>query len=177
MRVAQSEALLRGGLPRNPAWAAVEADAGRRLRDRLVEDVVHDRHVHVGNSGVVEERAAPPVPTDKTDAEVAEPVVDAAVKAYVRTPVTGVPYVQAVRPAPVPRRPQCTDEGRKHPIAGHPVIAVESIGPIPRYPEVTWSGAYRLGINRNRRRSDRNRHEHSALRSRCHAQGEHGHEE
>src|SRR5262249_23553553 len=150
----------------NSARATVEAHAGSRcLRDRLGVDVVDDRHVHVVDSGVVVEPARAPVAADITDTEVAKPIVDAAVEAYVRTPVAGVPHVRAAAPTPVARGPQRTDEGRDHPIARHPVVVVGSVSPVARYPDVTRPWAYRLNIDRNRRRGDRNRHEYCALRS------------
>src|SRR5262249_41533226 len=96
MRITQGDALLRGGLARDPTRATVEADArSRRLCDALRVDVVHGRHVHVVDGGVVIERVAPPVAAGVADAEVAEPVVDAAVEPYVRTPVAGMPEVRA----------------------------------------------------------------------------------
>src|SRR5262249_6788033 len=132
-----------------------------------VVDVVDGRHVHVGDGGVVVERVASPVAADVTDAEVAEAVVDAAVETYVWAPVSGVPYVHAVRPSPVARRPQRANEGRDHPIAGYPVItSIDVPSPVAGHPDVTGSGAYRLSIDRNRRRSERHRQEHCALRSR-----------
>jgi hypothetical protein len=57
--------------------------------------VVHVGNIHVSNIGygpVVKVMMIAPVPADKTGAEVAKSVIDAAVEADVRCPVSRVPH-------------------------------------------------------------------------------------
>src|SRR5438309_1770905 len=73
-------------------------------------DVLHIRIANVGGidvvaRSVVVKTAAVPVATDVADAEVAEPIIDPAVEAYARTPITRIPGVVASIPAPVSWRP------------------------------------------------------------------------
>ena len=60
---------------------------------------------HVIDATVVVEPAITPVPALVAVTEVSEAVVDAAVKADVRTPITCMPNIQASIPAPVAGRP------------------------------------------------------------------------
>jgi hypothetical protein len=109
----------------------------------------------VGHRGVVVEVVALPTPTVVAVAVVPISVVDAAIEADRRPPVTGVPCILAVVPAPVTGRPVEPDRGRLHPGPGHPIVAVDRIvGPIPRLPNPVWSGGRRLHVIRNRRRTE-----------------------
>src|SRR5580693_4171949 len=93
----------------NAATAAIEADA---IHVRVIVDhcaviyVVYVGDVHVVHATVVEEMAAVPVATLVAEAAVPETVVNTAIEANVRAPVTGVPEISAATPAPVARRPQ-----------------------------------------------------------------------
>lgn len=55
---------------------------------------------------VIEEGPASPFSAHKAYAGVTEPIINAAVEAYVGTPVACVPEKCSSAPAPVPRRPQ-----------------------------------------------------------------------
>ena len=79
----------------------------RHVADHGVIDisVVYVGHIHIGDRGVVMERAADPASAYEAVSEVAEAVVDASVESDVRTPVPGAPKVRSVTPAPVAGRP------------------------------------------------------------------------
>src|SRR5580700_962739 len=139
------------------AAASVKADA---IHACVIVDhcaviyVVHVGDVHVVHAAVVEEMAAVPVAAFVAEAAVAETVVNAAVEADVRAPISGVPEISAATPTPVARRPQESDFRCDYPRAGDPIVAIRSVGPITRRPDVAISRAGRLHINRQLRRSD-----------------------
>jgi hypothetical protein len=82
------------------AIATVVTDA--RLRGTVIDDsiVMDTRVVHVGDidvgyvghGPVVKEIMIAPIPADKPGAEVAEPVIDAAVEADMRCPISRLPH-------------------------------------------------------------------------------------
>src|SRR4029077_3824570 len=103
--------------------------------------------VHVSDATVVKESVPSPLPTEKADAGVAKAVVDATVKADVRTPVAAVPSVESIIPTPVARSPEHPNGG-EHPGPGHPVIAIVVIpSPVPGGPEIARAGAKGLHVN------------------------------
>src|SRR6266478_3626552 len=155
--------LLRSGPRADTAVAAVEADTGMVVHDdRLVIDIGH-----VGDATVVEKSVTSPLPAEKADAAVAKAVVDATVKADVRTPVAAVPNVESIIPTPVARSPEHPNGG-EYPGSGHPVIAIVVIpSPVPGRPEIAGAGAKGLRVNRQRWRADPNRNSHRNLRGRC----------
>ena len=126
----------------------------------VIVGVADVARIDTPDGGVVFEVSVMPPATNKANAEVAEPVVDAAVVADVISPVTGVPVVKAAIPPPVAWGPQGANEGRRNPRARDPVVAVWSIGPVTRSPDHAWAGAHRLLINQQRRRSKSNADEH-----------------
>jgi hypothetical protein len=65
---------------------------------------VHRVHVHDGS--VIEEASATPLAPVKPVAAVAVAVVDAAVESNLRSPITAVPGIDAIIPAPISGRPQ-----------------------------------------------------------------------
>jgi hypothetical protein len=160
--------LLRSGPRADAAVAAVEAYTGIVVHDdRLVIDIGHVGDVHVGDATVVEKCVPSPLPTEKADAGVAKAVVDATVKADVRTPVAAVPSVESIIPTPVARSPEHPNGG-EYPGSGHPVIAIVVIpSPVPGRPEIAGAGAKGLRVNRQRWRADPNRNSHRNLRGRC----------
>ena len=160
--------LLRSGLRADAAVATVVADARIVVHDdRLVIDIGHVGDVHVSDATVVEKSVSSPLPAEKADAGVAKAVVDATVKADVRTPVAAVPNVESVIPTPVARCPEHPNRG-EYPGSGHPVIAIVVIpSPVPGRPEIAGAGAKGLHVNRQRWRADPNRNSHRNLRGRC----------
>src|SRR5258707_14809561 len=91
--------------------------------DRLVVDVGNIGDIHVGHAAVVVEVASAPLATVETFTGIAEPVVNAAIEAHVRTPAATVKKVEAFFPSPPARSPKHAN-GTDHPCARHPVLAV-----------------------------------------------------
>jgi hypothetical protein len=88
------EALLFGGGPgRNSASAAIECNVGTVVHDHGAVHVnIGDlRCIHPHHRRVVKESAASPFAAVETVAAVSVPVIDAAVKSNLRTPIAGVP--------------------------------------------------------------------------------------
>jgi hypothetical protein len=124
--------------------------------DRLVIDVRDIGDVNVGHAAVVKEAVAAPIPAEKSYTRITEAVIDAAIEADVRSPITAIPDVQTVIPAPVARSPKHADRS-KHPRAGHPVVAIVVIPrPVARRPDVALCWTDGLHINRQWRRPDSN---------------------
>ncbi|CUI67571.1 Uncharacterised protein [Achromobacter xylosoxidans] len=147
--------LARVGAPLDAGGAAVVADTAIvDVVDHhgVVVHVGHARDVHVGHGAVVEEAVTIPVATDVADADVAEAVVDAAVKADMRSPIAGMPEIDAVHETPIARGPQRAGVGRQHPRARHPEIAVAVQAPVSRHPHIAIAGGGRLGIDGQGRR-------------------------
>ena len=71
----------------------------------IVDIVLHDGCVHVGDRRVVPESTAVPAAAYVSVSIVAEPVVNAAVESNDRTPVSLIPTIHTVRESPIPRRP------------------------------------------------------------------------
>jgi len=157
------------GRPRLDAAMAIEAHTGH-------VDVVDDGSVvYVGNvdracvaySTIVEEGPAAPVATLESNSSISEAVVDTAIKADVWPPVAGVPYVEAIDPAPVTGCPEESDRRWQHPCTGYPVIAVVTISPITRRPYVAGLGKRRLHVYRERRWRDVDRYPYHYAGERC----------
>src|SRR5690349_14752977 len=68
--------------------------------------VVNDRLIHSPNRSVTEKPAALPSATAEPGAEITEAIVDSAVKADVRPPITRVPTVVPTFKTPITWRPQ-----------------------------------------------------------------------
>ena len=155
--------LLFGGRSRvGSTIAAVVADAihARIVDDRLVVRVMNDGGVYVHDRGVVKEVAASPVSALKASAHVSESIKNATVEADLVSPIASVPDVNAVAPSPISRSPQETDFGRENPRARHPVVVTIGIvpSPIAGRPEIAFTRTDGLYVNRQKRRSNRDRH-------------------
>src|SRR5215467_14097857 len=124
------------------ARAAIEAGVIDRdvIDHRAVVNVGDIGVAHIGHGAVVVELAVAPFTADEAHAAVAEAVIHAAIEADGRPPVTDVPDVGAIDPAPVAGRPQEPD-GRQYPGARHPVIAFVP-RPVAWRPDVArpWDG-------------------------------------
>jgi len=100
---------LRARLNRYAAVSAVIADAVGGLHavmniiddDIVLVDVVDDIDIHIVYVAVVIEVISLPVAAEVAEADVAEAVIDAAVEADVRSPVTTVEHVVAAVVSPV----------------------------------------------------------------------------
>ena len=105
----------RGGLSDGATRAAVVTDT---IDSRIVIDdggvvgVVDHCRVDVCHSRVVAIHAAVPRPADEPNPGVPEAVVNSTIEADVRSPVAGVPRIDAASPAPIARRPQQADRRR-----------------------------------------------------------------
>src|SRR6266852_6917087 len=138
----------------NSARPAVEADAIHVVHyHRPVVVVVNHRDVDVGNRAVVLKSSSAPFAAIETYTRVAIPIINSTIEAHVRSPVTGVPQVNAFRKTPITRRPKKANFRRHHPCSGHPIISVVAISPISRSPDIARGGANWLLINRQHRRS------------------------
>src|SRR5690348_7259236 len=146
------------GRPRiDSASAPVVAHAihGNVSDDRAIHiGVVNHRCVHVHYRRVVPKCSMLPAPADETDAGVAKSIINSAVEAHVRSPISGVPDVPAAAPSPVTRRPKKTNLWRHHPGSRHPVVSIGSVCPITWRPKIAWTGADGLLVYRQRRRAD-----------------------
>ena len=124
---------------------------------RLFVDVRDMNRPEIVGRPVIGEVIAVPAPAVIAAAAVAIAVVDAAVEADLRPPITGIECVAAVDPAPIGRRPQHADDRRLYPGARHPVVARVGIGPIPWGPKITDLRHWRLNIDRQSRWRDLDR--------------------
>src|SRR5215472_6924619 len=106
MRIAFGEPLFGRRRMDHAAGSAVVAHAYVVLDHGAVVGVVHARHVDASDGCVVDEVTRVPISAVVADAEIAEAVIDAAVVADARSPVTGMPRVDGAGPRPVTRRPQ-----------------------------------------------------------------------
>ena len=99
--------LLRRRLGRGSAGSAVEAGLcpTRVVDDGLVVDVCDGHAAYIVDGLIVTERAIVPISALVADAAIAEAVIDAAIESYVRSPITGVPRIDTVVPAPIAGRP------------------------------------------------------------------------
>ena len=123
--------------------------------------VVYVGHVHaadVHDRAVIKERATAPVTALESNTGITEAVVHTAVEADMRTPITAVPAIDTARPTPVPRGPEQAGLRRQHPRTRHPVIAVLAVRPISWRPDVPLTRQWWLDVDRQHRRSHRDRH-------------------
>jgi hypothetical protein len=121
--------------------------------------------VYVHDRGVVEEMALAPFAAAEALAAISKAIVDSAVKADMRPPVTAVPNVEAVVPSPISGSPQQARFGHFHPSARHPVVAIIVIpGPISGSPHIAFAGTNGLFVNRQRRWTDAHRDADANLR-------------
>lgn len=138
--------------PTRPAVETGPVDGGVVIDHRGVVGIVNDGGIHVGDRPVVVKDPAAPCAARKSHAAVAKPIVDPAVEAYVRAPITAIPHIETVAPTPVAGRPEKTNRRRLHPGSGDPIVSVRPIGPITGRPQITGSGHRWLFIDRQRRR-------------------------
>ncbi len=80
-----------------------------RHRNAIHISVVDNVDVHVGHRRVIPEPAAFPHAPEESNAAVAKAVIHPAIETDVRTPVPGVPAIEASAPTPISRRPEHAD--------------------------------------------------------------------
>src|SRR5271165_2173418 len=100
-----------GGTCVDAAVAAIEADAIRFVivNHGAVVNIVNVVDVHVVHAAVVEKVAAVPVATLVAESAVAEAIINSAIEADVRAPVTSVPEISSAAPAPISGSPEKSD--------------------------------------------------------------------
>src|SRR6266567_7368523 len=130
--------LFRPGALINSAVSAVVADPSVALIDhRCVVNVVNHGDVHVVDRAIVEKVSTIPPPAFVTVAKVAVAIIDSAIKAHSRSPITFIKKEPATAPSPIPRSPQKTNFRRQHPRSRNPVVIAEVgvVSPIARRPD------------------------------------------
>src|SRR5580704_4810606 len=88
---------------------------------------------------------------------ITEAIIDTPVESHVRTPITAVPMIEAVRKTPVTRSPKVSGLRHLHPAARNPEIAVISVAPIARIPKISILRTRWLFVGDEGRRRDCNR--------------------
>src|SRR5579864_6571217 len=150
------------------AIAAIKADAvySGVIDHRIVDVGVMDvDYIHIGDRAVVEIVVAAPVSSEESHSGIAKAVINAAVEADMRTPVSRMPDVDSCSPSPISRSPEQAYCRWRNPGAGHPVISFRSPGPITRRPNPSWFGTGRLDVNRQYRRTNADRYSNRNLRA------------
>ena len=90
-----------------PTMTSVEADAIHvNVARFLVVYVAGDVRVDVAHCAIVKEPSVIPASSYKSEAEIAKAVIDPAVEANLRAPVTLVPEEGITTPAPITRGPE-----------------------------------------------------------------------
>src|ERR1700728_1105488 len=120
---------------------------------------------------VVQEVSAVPASAVESNAAVAEPIVNSAVESHVRSPIAPVPSIGAAHKSPVAGRPKQTGMWGCDPQAGSPEVASRTVAPVAGRPQKSFGRAGRLLINRQGRRSHRNRYTDANLRVRYRGHG------
>jgi hypothetical protein len=147
--------LFGGGSGSDAAMTSVEADVTAMCDNYLGIDIVKASAPDIAHAGVIKKAPALPVAAAITDAGVAEAVVNSAVEADLRSPVSFVPDIGVISPSPVAGRPEQTSLGCFNPCAGNPEIAaVFGVTPITGCPDITWVRANGLCVNGEHRWSD-----------------------
>jgi hypothetical protein len=162
MFLAGESLLLRSWPGGNSVRATIKAgvvviDDRRVVDNRCIHISVPDhRPVHVYCRCVVSEDPTAPLAAGKAASTITEAIVNAAVKAYLRSPIAFMEDIDtAVSPAPISRRPKIARLRSLHPCARHPIVVTNAIPcPVTGRPHKVGLGAGRLNVNRNRRRLD-----------------------
>lgn len=150
-----------GGTPEAASTVAAEAGSGEggptgTAIESGIPAVVETTPEVVAKAtvfAVVPEAATVPIAAIEASTEVAESIVDAAVESDRKSPIAGIPDVDAAAPAPITGRPEPTYIGRKDPSAVDPVVATIAPCPVAGRPDIAVTGAFRLLIVGDGRRS------------------------
>src|ERR1700677_2782593 len=114
-----------------------------------------DGGIHVFYRAVVGERIADPMTAPVATAKIAISVIDPAVEADGRAPISRMKDEYGTGLAPICRSPENTYPGRSRPTTGDPDVSLISPIPVPRRPQGTVFSECGLILFRQRRR-DRN---------------------
>src|SRR5579872_6000010 len=158
----------------NSTCPSVVADVVNRpavvINDRRVVYVANVGDVHIGDGTVVVKPVMVPASTFKATAEIPETIVDPAIKADGRTPVTFMEDKRTAFPSPPRGCPEIARLRSQHPCARDPVVPVRTPCPVAGRPDVAITGAHRLFIDWQRRWSKTYRDKHAGKRCRRHHQ-------
>jgi hypothetical protein len=130
----------------------VIADSAGVVGNSIVINVVNNRGIHIVNRAVVVEHIPVPISALITMAHITVAVIDAAIVADMRAPVSTVPAIATAAEGPVRRRPKRADIGSNHPCAWHPIITFGRIRPVTGCPYIIVAGAFGLAVFGERRR-------------------------
>src|SRR5580698_8392705 len=127
----------------------VDVDDGVALNDGAIfVDVGYVDAAEISRGTVVGKDSAAPFAAEEAYAAVAESIVNTAVEADVRAPVSGVPCIGSTHKSPVAGGPQNAHSWGLHPDSGHPVVAGVAIGPVAGCPHIARGRQRRLHIDR-----------------------------
>jgi hypothetical protein len=147
------------------ARAAIIADPVDR---RVVDDgtvhisIVDDRGVDIDYRRIISEMPAYPIAAGKARTVIPASIIDTAIEADMRPPITGIPAIDPTGITPVTRRPKEADLRRFRPISRYPIISIVIIiCPVPRDPQISVNRTDWLRIHRNNRRPDMNADAHT----------------
>jgi hypothetical protein len=113
---------------------------------------VNNGRVYGVYGAIIGELIVVPIAAFIAAADITMPVIDTAVIADVRTPISVIPVIAASRKRPIGRRPERPDVGSDDPHPRHPIVIGGRISPVAGRPEVIVAGAFRLGVLRDGRR-------------------------
>src|SRR5450432_677158 len=151
--------------PFDPAPPAVIAHVVVRPDvDPLLVHIVNYLDIHIVHRAVIEEVSPIPPPAFISVAEVPKSIADSSVPPDLRPPISGMKQKRVSAPSPPCRRPQITHLRRFHPCPRHPVIVIAIPVPVAWRPDIAVTRAYRLLVNRQRRRREPHRDSHAHLR-------------
>jgi hypothetical protein len=146
-RIMHHGQLLWRGPRLNSAAPAVVADPIAAVVWHLVVvDIVNDVDVNVRYRPVVAKPALIPIGAIIPAAGISIAVIDAAIVADVRTPITRVPMVVPVVETPPGRRPECIYVRGHHPRSRNPIITGVRIAPVTGRPNVIVARSGRLTV-------------------------------
>jgi hypothetical protein len=131
---------------------------GSIVDNGLVIDIGNVGRAYVVYFAVVIEPPVIPISALIADARITVAIVDAAVETDLGTPISGIPDVDAVAPAPIARSPEQTDCRDLYPCAWDPVVAIIPVRPISGCPDKTFGGTRRLLVHGQRGWRDVNGH-------------------
>src|ERR1700733_575417 len=152
--------LLRGGTRFHPAPTSVEANVTfRRVAHRSVKRIVDDRSAYAIHGSVVQEAVPFPPPPLIPKPAVTVTVINPAVVAHRRAPISLIKIVRVPAPAPITRRPQKARLRRVDPSARRPVVLISRVvvAPVTGCPQVAVARKDRLLVDRKQRRPEPHR--------------------
>jgi hypothetical protein len=156
----RSRLLLRRRPRIDTAGTAIITDpvGGGIIHYRTIDiSVVNDGGVDIRHRRIIPEMPTYPAAAGISRAEIAASVINAAIEADMRAPISAIPRVDPIYITPITGRPQEADLRRFSPITRDPKISIIIIiRPISRDPQIPVNGTDRLRIDGNDGRPDMN---------------------